>query len=344
MKFISLFTPLILLMASCQTTRKAENSASTQKSAHLKKIDPDDLSPFEDLESNSKSNMPPSHIAVSENRVQTKKAHESHGSLSSFCQTELSSLPGKFSEESLKKVCRKVTVKEGCESFEENPIFHYQKNGYSKNAKRILVLSLIHGDEFPSGSVSRSWMIRLENIEPRNSWRVIPISNPDGLHRKTRTNARNVDINRNFPTKDWDRLALFWWRTKKKSDPRRYPGPTAASERETQCIMKHIDEYDPHFIISIHTPLGVLDFDGPKSIEFPRFSPLPWISLGNFPGSLGRYMWVDHNVPVLTIELKGSYGVKRLQEFDRLQDISGTVAIQSDRILRANKQRSFNDK
>ena len=72
-------------------------------------------------------------------------------------------------------------------------------------------------------------------------------------------------------------------------------------------------------------------------MNFPQFKPLPWISLGNYPGSLGRYMWVNNKVPVLTIELKGSNGAKKLEDFDKLQDISGTVAIQSNKIIEKKK-------
>ena len=117
-----------------------------------------------------------------------------------------------------------------------------------------------------------------------------------------------------------------------KSDPRRYPGPQAASEPETKCLLKHIDEFKPDIVISVHTPLGVLDLDGPKMKNPPPFKPLPWTSLGNFPGSLGRYMWADRRIPVLTIELKGNEDLKKLEAFDKLQDISGTIAIQADQL------------
>jgi len=63
---------------------------------------------------------------------------------------------------------------------------------------------------------------------------------------------------------------------------------------------------------------------------------LPWVSLGNFPGSLGRYMWIDRGVPVLTVELKQN-GLKHLEEFDRLQDVTGTVAIQAEKLLKKKK-------
>lgn len=251
--------------------------------------------------------------------------------LQDYCQRELIDLPGPYDKALLAQSCKKIEVLDSCESVNGDPIFHYDKVGQSPSSKRVLALSLIHGDEVPAGSVARNWMARLENIEPRNHWRVIPIANPDGLKLRTRMNANGVDLNRNFPSKDWDELALKYWKSKKRSDPRRYPGPSSASEIETRCLIKHLAEFKPDFIISVHTPLGVLDFDGPK-VGNPNFQPLPWVSLGNFPGSLGRYMWVDGKVPVLTIELKGSAGLRKLDEFDRLQDITGTIAIQADKV------------
>lgn len=254
--------------------------------------------------------------------------------LNNACMADLESLEGNFRSENLDKVCAQVGVVPQCQSVEGRPIYHYDKVGIRENNQRILVLALIHGDEIPSGSVARSWMVRLQEISPRNTWRVIPILNPDGLLRTSRLNSRNVDLNRNFPTQDWDDLALKSWRERTGSNPRRYPGPEPASEPETACAIEHIKDFKPDFIISIHTPLGVLDFDGPPIKPFPHFQPLPWRSLGHFPGSLGRYMWKEHGVPVLTVELKGDEVARRsLEAFDRLQDISGTVAIQAQEVI-----------
>lgn len=254
--------------------------------------------------------------------------------LQSYCVEQLKNMPGEFRSEHLENVCSEVAQFSSCQSVEGRPIFHYDKVGSHKTGQRILVLSLIHGDEIPSGSVARSWMGRLHEISPRNTWRVVPVLNPDGVLKKSRLNSRNVDLNRNFPTQDWYDLALKSWKEKTGSNPRRYPGPTAASEPETACAIDHIKDFKPDFIISIHTPLGVLDFDGPPSVPFPRFEPLPWRSLGHFPGSLGRYMWKEHGVPVLTVELKGNEVARRsLEAFDKLQDITGTVAIQAQQII-----------
>lgn len=272
------------------------------------------------------------NVSRAEESVSEKKT-----GLPDLCVKELTAFPGKADVAKLNKACSEVKQLETCTSHEGIPIFHFDRQGEggkNKKAQKILVLSLIHGDETPSGSVSRLWMERLSEIMPRNDWRVVPILNPDGVKLKTRTNAKGVDVNRNFPTQDWDPLALKSWKDLTGSNPRRYPGPQSASEPETLCTLAHIKDFSPDFIISIHTPIGVLDFDGPQKLNFPSFKPLPWQSLGNFPGSLGRYMWKEHGVPVLTVELKGNaLAQKQLEAFDKLQDITGTVALQSQKVL-----------
>ena len=256
--------------------------------------------------------------------------------LTDLCVKQLKSMPGKVDEAEVRGVCEHVSTIDGCTSVDGVPIYHYDRVGTNPNPKHIFAKALIHGDETVAGVVARAWMLRLAKIEPRNTWRVMPVANPDGWTAKTRYNSRGVDLNRNFPTKSWEAEAIAYWKKKMKSDKRRYPGPSAASEPETQCILKHLDEFKPDFLISVHTPLGVLDLDGPK-IDRPKFFPLPWTTLGNFPGSLGRYMWSDRKIPVMTIELKGNEDVRRLEAFDKLQDLSGTVAIQANRLSNTKK-------
>ncbi|MFN7262251.1 MAG: DUF2817 domain-containing protein [Pseudobdellovibrionaceae bacterium] len=243
--------------------------------------------------------------------------------ISDLCKEQLAQFPGPSDSKLLAQACDKVQVAEGCQSVKGQPIFHYEREGKSKNPHRVLVFSLIHGDETHAGSIGRFWMERLESIDPRNTWRVIPILNPDGVATKTRTNANLVDLNRNFPTKDWTDKAQDYWKRLSNSNPRRFPGDTAASEPETKCALKHIEDFKSDFIVSIHTPLKVLDFDGPR-LKKPNFSYLPWTSLGHYPGSLGRYMWFERKIPVLTMELKEDLP-KTLKPFEELQDIIGVL-------------------
>lgn len=254
--------------------------------------------------------------------------------LSKDCVDDLRKFPGAWSESVLKQACEKIKVEPVCVSAEGRPIFHYDKMSNERGAKKILVISLIHGDETPAGTVGRYWMERLESIDPRNSWRVVPVLNPDGVKYKTRTNANKIDINRNFPTKDWAVGALENWKRTTNSNPRRFPGAEAASEPETKCALHHLTEFQPDFVVSVHTPLKVLDFDGPKFSPPPKYDYLPWKSLGNYPGSLGRYMWLERQTPVLTMELKESLP-PNLAPFEKLQDIIGTlVKLETERKMK----------
>ncbi|MGZ3711347.1 MAG: DUF2817 domain-containing protein [Bdellovibrionota bacterium] len=267
--------------------------------------------------------------------VSSASAHAADQALIDQCVQSLKALPGKSKEDALKQACASVSVLPACVSEKGVKIFHYDRPAKAgeKAPKKILVFSLIHGDEFPSGSVARSWMERMTSVEPRNIWRVVPILNPDGVKNKTRYNANGVDVNRNFPTKDWDPEALKYWEKNTHKDKRRYPGAKPASEKETLCAIAHIDDFNPDLILSIHTPYGVLDFDGPK-IPPPTFPNIPWKNLGNYPGSLGRYMWVDRSKPILTIELHDKGVVEKLERFDRLQDIGGDIAIKAEKTLK----------
>jgi len=254
------------------------------------------------------------------------------------CVEALKSFPGKTDEALLQKACERAQVSEGCTSVEGRPIFHYDKTASNADAKKVLVFSLIHGDETHAGTVGRYWMERLEGIDPRNSWRVVPVLNPDGVQAKTRTNANNIDLNRNFPTKDWDALAKTYWQKSMKSNPRRNPGEHAGSEVETKCALKLLEDFKPDFIVSVHTPLKVLDFDGPKVI-FPKYDYLPWKSLGHFPGSLGRYMWFERQTPVLTTELREDLP-STLAPLEKLQDVIGTLVKLEIKPKRADAQES----
>lgn len=150
---------------------------------------------------------------------------------------------------------------------------------------------------------------------------VAPIVSPDSffITRPTRTNARGVDLNRNFPTRDWDSDALSTWRNRYRSDPRRYPGEEAFSESETHFQVDLIRRYRPDKIISVHAPLTILDYDGPKlyddDVDLARllldqmakdaknYRVMDW---PYFPGSLGNWAGNEKAIPTYTLELPSS--------------------------------------
>jgi len=180
-----------------------------------------------------------------------------------------------------------------------------QRDVVTEHAKRrVLVLGGIHGDERSSSSLVFHWIVHAEATPAQTHWRFIPGLNPDGLlaHPPRRTNAHGVDLNRNFPTPDWQRDAISYWTTKTKKDPRRYPGLTPLSEPESKFLYEQIESFKPDIIVSIHAPFGVLDFDGP-SVPPRKLGRLYLDQVGIYPGSLGNYGGVTLGIPVITVEL-----------------------------------------
>ena len=173
---------------------------------------------------------------------------------------------------------------------------------------RVLVVGAIHGDELSSTAVALHW-IRLAGQMPADApqaihWRFVPMLNPDGVFSQSphRVNARGVDLNRNFPTPNWQRDARVYWEKRTGKDPRRWPGLKPLSEPESRFLYDEMSAFKPQLIVSIHAPYGVLDFDGP-AVPPSRLGRLYLDQVGIFPGSLGNYGGVHKGVPVVTIEL-----------------------------------------
>lgn len=174
-----------------------------------------------------------------------------------------------------------------------------------KQPIRVLLVGGIHGDEPSAAAVIFKWMQYLQKTSSQEiQWRVAPLLNPDGLLAKkpARVNAHGVDLNRNFPTPEWEKEAKQYWTIKTKSDPRRYPGNAALSEPESRWVFDTIQTFKPHVIVSVHAPFGVLDLDGPAKPP-RRFGRLHYNRVGVYPGSLGNYSGMHQAIPVLTIEL-----------------------------------------
>jgi protein MpaA len=175
---------------------------------------------------------------------------------------------------------------------------------------RVLVMGGIHGDELSSGSLALHWLALAQQPTQMPTpvhWRFIPVLNPDGVMAQPprRVNANGVDLNRNFPTPNWERDAAVYWEQRTHKDPRRWPGRRPLSEPETRYLHDQMQSFKPHLIVAIHAPYGVLDFDGP-SVPPSRLGRLYLDQVGIFPGSLGNYGGVHKGVPVVTIELPNS--------------------------------------
>ncbi|SNS18826.1 Zinc carboxypeptidase [Noviherbaspirillum humi] len=185
---------------------------------------------------------------------------------------------------------------------------------------RVLLVGGIHGDELTASAVVFQWMQWLQQPPaPQFQWNIVPVLNPDGMlaAKPQRMNANGVELNRNFPTPNWDKEAPRYWSRVTGSDPRRFPGKTPLSEPESRWLNEEIMRFKPHVIVSVHAPFGVLDFDGPAKAP-NRFGRLLFNRVGVYPGSLGNYGGVHKNVPVVTIELANAQAMPTQEEARRI--------------------------
>lgn len=199
----------------------------------------------------------------------------------------------------------------------------------NQHVDTTLVLCGVHGDEITPIKFCFDIIHYLEEQFAKNYPNklivVAPIVNPDSFFnsKATRTNARGVDINRNFPTKDWSEEALKIWKNRYRSDKRRFPGFKALSEPEVVFQINLIKRYNPDKIISVHAPLSLLDYDGPKHAQVSgnvkgTLAKELLISMSQeansykirhfpyFPGSLGSWAGRERNIPTYTLELPTS--------------------------------------
>lgn len=106
----------------------------------------------------------------------------------------------------------------------------------------VLLVGQVHGDEKGSNPVlNRVRRDLLENGSTAEVW-IIRAASPDGAKGSTRANARGVDLNRNFPTSDWQRTPRG----------RNFSGTSAGSEPETRAIAGFIRSYRPVLSVWFH--------------------------------------------------------------------------------------------
>lgn len=183
-----------------------------------------------------------------------------------------------------------------------------------------IVLCGVHGDEITP--VKFCWdlirELKLNHTFTDKFVVVAPLVTPDSffISKPTRTNAQGIDVNRNFPTADWKKDAHARWKNIHKRDKRKFPGHYAGSEQETVFQMNLIKRYKPNKVISVHSPLTILDYDGPslKAEEGKKAKELleqmskksAGYKVSNypiFPGSLGNWAGKENHIPTYTLEL-----------------------------------------
>ncbi|HEX6416711.1 MAG TPA: M14 family metallopeptidase [Candidatus Saccharimonadales bacterium] len=190
---------------------------------------------------------------------------------------------------------------------------------FGNGGTSVLYTGAIHGSESNTRDLMRQWIDYLEanarSIPADKTVVVVPEINPDGTASRTRTNARNVDLNRNFATGDWKKDI-----TTVNNTP--FPGgggESPMSEPETRAIAGLASQLRPRIILSFHSVGGVVAANqagdsGAKAAQYASLS-----GYGNVTGSSDSTFeysvtgtaddWYAQQlgVPSILVELSSSY-------------------------------------
>ena len=173
-----------------------------------------------------------------------------------------------------------------------------------RGACQVLVFAGIHGEE-PETTYALSRALRQLPELPEHA-AVVLAANPDGLIRGTRGNARGVDLNRNFPARNWAPAAVTHRSTlEDPSDVLLSPGDAPGSEPEVRALLALIAELKPRAVVALHAPLACIDdaHDTALGRRLAVRTGMPLVRDVGYPtpGSFGSW-GTDHGVPVVTYE------------------------------------------
>lgn len=171
----------------------------------------------------------------------------------------------------------------------------------TKYDKTVLILGVFHGDEQDGEYLIREY-IKLNPKIYKNRLIFIPVVNETGKVQNRRVNKNGVDLNRNFPTSNWEL-------SKVKDDY--FGGEYKGSEIETRQLVKIIEHFNPNCILSLHQPYRCVNFDGPYDETLKIAQKVSQINGYKIqenigyptPGSFGTYCGIELRIPTITLEL-----------------------------------------
>lgn len=179
----------------------------------------------------------------------------------------------------------------------------------------VIVIGVFHGDEEQGEFLINKY------LETKTETNLLMLPRLNSCN--TRVNKNGVDLNRNFPTKNW----------KLTEKNEFYGGEFPASEEETRYIVSLVEKYSPKVILTIHAPYRVVNYDGGKSdfyivekiseiMKYPIEESIGYPT----PGSFGTWAGIEKDILTITLELDDKINVTELVEpmfnvFDFLEGI-----------------------
>lgn len=181
--------------------------------------------------------------------------------------------------------------------------------------KTVLIVGVVHGDEEQGEFFIKTYLRNINTANLKNRLVFIIRLN----RQKTRVNENGVDINRNFPTKNWEESQKGEY----------YGGEFPASEYETKFLMEAVEDYKPDAVVTIHAPYKIVNYDGPalelaqkisEILNYPLQKDIGYPT----PGSFGTWAGVERRIPVITVETEENKPLETLYpKFEALFDYLG---------------------
>ena len=202
-------------------------------------------------------------------------------------------------------------------SVKGRPIIAYY---YGSGSTTILFTGGIHGSEPSSTTTMQAWASHLDSNAPKipagKQVVIVPNTNPDGIAARSRYNANNVNLARNFATADWKTDIETSSGTMAGGG-----GPAPMSEPETRALASITSQVNPRVEVSFHASgrlVGANDYADSRSIGSLYASTVGYSTMfGNSAedvmgyGFSGQYEdWIGEKLgkPAILIELPSANG------------------------------------
>lgn len=192
---------------------------------------------------------------------------------------------------------------------------------FGSGATKIVFVGATHGDEAGSKYLLDSWVDELEalyhKIPANRTIVVIPAVSPDGFANRTRMNARNVDLNRNFPANDWKADVTMPGGNLVVGGG----GSAALSEPESSALASYILAQQPRLTLTYHSKGSMVIanesgdsaalagiYAGKSNYWARTESQLGSTFAYDTTGAFENWLHQKHGLPVLLIELSSHSG------------------------------------
>ena len=173
-------------------------------------------------------------------------------------------------------------------SVEGRPIIAIERG--TPGGTAVLVIGCIHGDE-DAGLAVVNDLMDATVPDGVDLW-LVPSMNPDGQAHQVRTNAHQVDLNRNFP-QNWAPLG--------QPGDSQYAGTGPASEPETAAIVALVERIRPALTVWYHQDLNRIDVGTGRAGQIQRRYaqltgfPVAPVTGGTYTGTATQ--WESAKVP-----------------------------------------------